>query len=261
MHEVLRIAALALKISIMVQIFALGLGTTWADAAYLFGKPKLLLNSILARNVAVPAIAVLLIKVFSIDGAVAIAVLSMTPVPPLLPKAQLKKGARSEYVVGLLVSQTVLAILFVPLTIQFMNWVLGRGHARSSVSAVPPKGCALFSSCGHCAVGYGRDAAPAGPLQDIRSPLWKRVSAGADNPCRWQYGRRTLPRWTRPGERHGVRPCNVGAASRHGSGDCKSKLLGTDNPGFPRCCDVSDASNDPFHSLLAQAAVCPRLSG
>lgn len=127
MHELLQVTALVLKGSIILQVLAVGLGATWVDATYMFRQPKLLWNSILARNVAVPIIAILLIKAFSIHGAmaIAIAVLSVTPVPPLLPKSQLKTGARSEYVLGLLVSQTLLAIVIVPLTIRYMDWVFG----------------------------------------------------------------------------------------------------------------------------------------
>jgi BASS family bile acid:Na+ symporter len=135
MQQLFQIAVLALKISIVMQVFAIGLGTTWYDAIYLFRKPKLLVNSILARNVAVPIIAILLIKLMSLQGAVAItiAVLAITPVPPLLPKSQLKAGARSEYVLGLLVSHSVLAVVFVPVTVGLMDLALS---ARAHFSAM-----------------------------------------------------------------------------------------------------------------------------
>jgi hypothetical protein len=63
--------------------------------------------------VAAPIIAIVLIKAFSFHVAVAITlgVLAVTPVPPLLPKSELKAGARSEYVLGLLTSQSLLAIV------------------------------------------------------------------------------------------------------------------------------------------------------
>jgi BASS family bile acid:Na+ symporter len=130
-------APLILQISVMAQVFAIGMGSRWEDATYLFRRPKLLLNSILARNVVAPLVAILLIKAFSFNAAVAITlgVLAVTPVPPLLPKSQLKAGGRSEYVLGLLVSQAVLAVVLVPLTIELMNWALG-SQAHFSVSAV-----------------------------------------------------------------------------------------------------------------------------
>jgi len=129
-----KLAALALQISIVALVFAVGLGTTWRDATYLFRTPRLLGNSILARNVAVPIIAILLIKAFPFHVAIAITlgVLALTPVPPLLPASLLKAGARSEYVLGLLVSQSVLAIVLVPVTIVLMDWALG---ARAHFSA------------------------------------------------------------------------------------------------------------------------------
>jgi BASS family bile acid:Na+ symporter len=66
-----KLAPMALKISILTQVFVVGLATIWEDATYLFRRPKLLLNSILARNVAAPIIAIVLIKAFSFHVAVA----------------------------------------------------------------------------------------------------------------------------------------------------------------------------------------------
>ncbi|HEY1496498.1 MAG TPA: hypothetical protein VGF49_18220 [Candidatus Solibacter sp.] len=130
-----KLAALALQISIAAQVIALGLGTTWGDATYLFRTPLLLGKSILARNVAVPVIAVLLILLFRFHLAMAITlgVLAVTPVPPLLPRSLLRAGARTEYILGLLVSQSVLAIVLVPVTVELMDWALG---ARAHVSVV-----------------------------------------------------------------------------------------------------------------------------
>ncbi len=137
MQEWIRAAALALQVSVIAQVFAIGLGTTWQDATYLFKCPRLLGNSILARNVAVPVIAILLIKAFSFHVAMAITigVLAVTPVPPLLPRSQLKAGGRSEYVLGLLVSQSLLAIVLVPVTIELMDLALGT-QAHFSVGQV-----------------------------------------------------------------------------------------------------------------------------
>ena len=94
MQELFKLAVLVLKVSVFMQVVAIGLGTTWQDATYLFRRPRLLLNSILARNVAVPIVAILLIKTFSFQVAVAITlgVLAVTPVPPLLPRSQLQAG-------------------------------------------------------------------------------------------------------------------------------------------------------------------------
>ena len=135
MQHWIALAILALKISIPMQVFATGLGASWDDAVYLFRRPRLLANSVLARNVAVPLIAILLIKTFPFPAAIAITLglLAVTPVPPLLPRSQIKAGARSGYVLGLLVSQSLLAIVFVPVTIELMDWAL---EARAQFSVV-----------------------------------------------------------------------------------------------------------------------------
>jgi BASS family bile acid:Na+ symporter len=131
MQHWLPLAILALKISICMQVFATGLGAGWRDAVYLFRHPRLLVNSILARNVIVPVVAILLIWTFSLPAAIAITlgVLAVTPVPPLVPRSQVQAGAHSDYVLGLLVSQSLLAIVLVPLTIEWMDWAVGvRAH-------------------------------------------------------------------------------------------------------------------------------------
>jgi bile acid:Na+ symporter, BASS family len=127
MESWFKLAPLILQISVIVQVFAIGLRTSWDDAMYLFRRPRLLVNSILARNVAVPIIAIVLIRAFSFHKAVAIAlgVLAVTPVPPLLPRSEIKAGSGSRYMLGLLVSQTLLSILLVPLTIELMDLALG----------------------------------------------------------------------------------------------------------------------------------------
>jgi hypothetical protein len=42
MQNWLKSAAMALQISIIAQVFAIGLGTKWRDATYLFRRPRLL---------------------------------------------------------------------------------------------------------------------------------------------------------------------------------------------------------------------------
>jgi len=131
MQQWLALAVLALKVSIPMQVFAIGLEAGWHDAIYLFRRPRQLARSFLAMNVAVPIVAILLIKTFPFPVAIAITlgVLSVTPVPPLLPRSQVKAGVPPGYVLGLLTSQALLAIVLVPVTIELMDWALGaRAH-------------------------------------------------------------------------------------------------------------------------------------
>jgi BASS family bile acid:Na+ symporter len=64
-----------------------------------------------------------MIKAFSFHPAVEITIglLAATPVPPILPASLLRAGGRRCYVLGLLVSQAVLAILFVPLIVRILD--------------------------------------------------------------------------------------------------------------------------------------------
>jgi len=119
--------SITIQASIMLVVFAIGLETTWTNAIFLFRQPKLLIKSLLARNLAMPLVAILLVKVFPVHPAVkgAIVLLSVTPIPPVLPNALLKAGARASYVCGLLVSHSVLAIVLVPLTVEVMNLIFG----------------------------------------------------------------------------------------------------------------------------------------
>jgi bile acid:Na+ symporter, BASS family len=119
--------SLTIQASIMLVVFAIGLQTTWTGASFLFRQPALLIKSLLARNVAMPLVAILLAKALPMHPAVkgAIVLLSVTPIPPVLPTVLVKAGARASYASGLLVSHSILAIALVPLTVELMNLVFG----------------------------------------------------------------------------------------------------------------------------------------
>ena len=119
----MRLDMLALQISVRLIVVSIGMSAKWDEETYLFRNPSLLFRSIVARNLIVPVVAVLMIKTFSFHPAVAITigVLAITPVPPLLPTSLLKAGGLRHYVFGLLVSQAVLAVIIVPLTVAILD--------------------------------------------------------------------------------------------------------------------------------------------
>jgi BASS family bile acid:Na+ symporter len=127
MPEWMKFVGLALQVSIALIVVSLGLRATWADATYLFRQPGLLLRSLLARNVAVPAAALLIAMTLPLVPPVRLAILalSVTAIPPFLPPALLRAEGRTPFVMGLLVSQTLLAIVLVPLTIELFDLALG----------------------------------------------------------------------------------------------------------------------------------------
>ena len=118
---------LVLKISILLTVFALGLQATFADAVFLFRRPKLLFRGFVSMNVIMPALALALVMTFKLNPAVEIAlvVLSVSPVPPIFPKKALKAGGKEDYTIGLLVATVVLAIVAIPATMEIFQRITG----------------------------------------------------------------------------------------------------------------------------------------
>jgi len=109
--------------SIFLTVFSWGLQATFRDATSLLRNPKLLLRSLVAMNVVMPLFAALLAAIFRLYPAVeaALILLAVSPVPPLLPRQQLKLGGSTSYVWGLLVTTALLSIISVPLTIALLS--------------------------------------------------------------------------------------------------------------------------------------------
>jgi BASS family bile acid:Na+ symporter len=128
---------LALQASIVLTVLGLGLTATQQDATYLLRRPKLLVRAILSMNVAMPIIAALVATTFALplEVKVALVALAVSPVPPIIQKKQISAGGRREYVVGLLVAMSVLAIVLVPLTVMILDEVFGRS-ARITPASV-----------------------------------------------------------------------------------------------------------------------------
>lgn len=123
--EVIRLALLA---SIVLLVFSLGLQAPPGSAVRLIRRPGLLARSLLAMYVLVPLFAIGLALAFDLPFPVKVALvaLAVSPVPPFLPKKQLKAGGSGSYAFGLLVVAGVLAIVFVPLALHLGSSVFER---------------------------------------------------------------------------------------------------------------------------------------
>jgi bile acid:Na+ symporter, BASS family len=128
---------LALQVSIMLTVLGLGLTATPQDATFLLRRPKLLARAVLSMNVAMPIIAALIATTFELplEVKVALVALAVSPVPPIIQKKQISAGGRREYVIGLLVAMSLLAIVIVPLTVLILDEVFGRS-ARITPASV-----------------------------------------------------------------------------------------------------------------------------
>ena len=96
--ELKQLVMLALQVSILATVFGFGLKATTADLLYLIRRPGLLLRSLVAVFVIMPALAVVLALVFDFPRPAEIVLISvaMSPVPPLLPQKETKAGGHAS---------------------------------------------------------------------------------------------------------------------------------------------------------------------
>jgi len=116
---------LAMQASIMVTVFSFGLEATSGDVLHVFQRPALLLRSLVAMFIVMPVVAVLMAKFTDLPQPVAIALvaLSVSPIPPLLPKKQGKAGGDTSYAIGLLVTMALLSVVVIPIAISVLGKV------------------------------------------------------------------------------------------------------------------------------------------
>jgi len=118
---------LLLKISIFLNVLAIGLKTTFADATSLFRQPSALIRAFLSMNVVMPLIALALAVSINLHPAVRIALLalSVSPVPPLLPQKAMKQGGQEDYTIGLLITMALLSIVVIPAAMELFQMSFG----------------------------------------------------------------------------------------------------------------------------------------
>jgi BASS family bile acid:Na+ symporter len=114
---------LALKTSIALTVLGFALRTRLAAVTRLFRHPRRLAQALFAMNVIMPLFAVTLALVFDLHPAVKIALvaLSVSPIPPLLPRKALKAGGEESYTVSLLAAAGVAAIVLVPVAMELFE--------------------------------------------------------------------------------------------------------------------------------------------
>jgi BASS family bile acid:Na+ symporter len=130
------IILLVLKASIILSVFAIGLKATFADATFLLRRPGHLFRALLSMNVLMPLVALCLGAPFDLHPAVKIAlvVISVSPIPPILPNKALKAGGKEDYTIGLLVATAVLSIIVIPVTMGIFEKITGVSLAMQAGS-------------------------------------------------------------------------------------------------------------------------------
>jgi len=112
------------QVSIFLTVFGYGLQATAEDLFFVVRRPLVLARSLIAMFVIMPVVAVVFDMLFNFHPAVKIALiaLALSPIPPLLPRRQVKAGGGASYAIGLMATAALLAIGFIPLAV----YVIGR---------------------------------------------------------------------------------------------------------------------------------------
>jgi BASS family bile acid:Na+ symporter len=123
-----QLVMLGLQVSIVCTVFGYGLKTTTRALLDVLRRPWLLVRSLICVLVIVPAIAFALTRIFEIrrEVEVVLVTLAISPVPPLLPRKEMKAGGRISYGLGLLALLALLSIVTIPLAAEVLERLFDR---------------------------------------------------------------------------------------------------------------------------------------
>lgn len=123
-----QLIVLALQVSIVSIVFSFSLRATVDELLYLWHRPGLMLRSLLAVLIVMPIVAVALTRLFDLRNTVEIALvaLAISPMPPILPRREVKAGGRQPYALALMATMAALAVVVDPLLVQLLSWYYDR---------------------------------------------------------------------------------------------------------------------------------------
>lgn len=110
-----------------MTVVSLGMQARVPEVLAFLAAPGKVFRSLAAMLLVMPAFAVLFVLLTDLPPPVKLALvaLSLSPIPPILPRKQLKAGAEGGYVFGLLVAAALAAIVFVPAAIEAVERIFG----------------------------------------------------------------------------------------------------------------------------------------
>lgn len=122
------IILLAAKLGIAGVVLALGLSSKPEDITSLLARPGMLLRAFIAINVVMPLFAILAVKLIPLRPEVSatLIALSLSPVPPLLPRKIAKADGDRAFAVALLVVFAVFAIVWVPAALHVVGEIFDK---------------------------------------------------------------------------------------------------------------------------------------
>jgi BASS family bile acid:Na+ symporter len=124
---------------IFANVFALALRARGSDALYMLRHPGQGLRAFAAMFLVVPAVAVGVALALDLlpDVKLALVALAFSPVPPLLPKKQMKAGGSDSYVIGLMIQASVLSLVAAPLGLALVGQLFGHDLQVSPMKFLP----------------------------------------------------------------------------------------------------------------------------
>ena len=123
----IQLLSLGIQVSMALTVFCVALRATPNDITSLLQQPSLLVRSLLAMNVIVPLFAIALVLLFQFrhELAITLVALSVSPIPPIVPKKYIKASNDASYVIGLLAIVGLVSIVFVPAAVALLGWFSG----------------------------------------------------------------------------------------------------------------------------------------
>ena len=136
--EPIKIIGLAFNLSMAATILAYGLRARYDDLNYLFRRPRLLVVSLIAMFVVVPAAALILAMTIDLPlGAkVAMVALAISPTSPLLSKQERESGGDGSYAVGLSIVVVLLAQIITPGLVVFLSRLMSKPFGLDPLAVV-----------------------------------------------------------------------------------------------------------------------------
>src|SRR5215467_9144756 len=126
--EIAKLIGLIIQVSMGLIILSVALNATFKDVTSLLHKPGLLIRSLVAMYVIMPLFAIAIALLFDLNVFVeaALIALALSPVPPVLPRKELKAGGAASYTLGLFAIAAIVSIFYVPLVAEMTGRVFGQ---------------------------------------------------------------------------------------------------------------------------------------
>jgi len=129
---------LMIKLSVFVTVLSFGLNATLVDVLRLFQQPGRLAKALFSIYVAMPLVAIVLVKLLPMSATLetALVALSVSPVPPILMNKALKERGRKSFNYGLLAGVSIISIFVIPLAFRFLDVMFQRDGRFSEAATI-----------------------------------------------------------------------------------------------------------------------------